>query len=440
MRQSEIYDIVFLENSRLIFSGIEELHKKMKHRNVEEYVKEQCEACFPENGADKRENNPLYPFFDFLKKEKQHLPRTNDDFWISETVNMLTLYNVIDQLSKEEKKERYPYLFEALCNSMREIMNSEICYLLYSQRDQIQMLSMSGFPDDMVSIPEDHNKKMDRSNMQLTQADFNELRKWIIQRRKNKDRESQRNHWDVAETLYAPKMNANQNLVVMVLNYPKYPQSSWKGEWIYLVFQYQKAIPDRATIEDDGTSRGSQGHEKWLEWNKLLVSARNLLYLRNQIMEQCNEKLYILLVSQRSYQYVMPLFPPESRKIRILHLTDLHLSERNKKRAWDFLDTYDWDSIKPVDLIVVTGDCIQGNNQAGVLEERYGIADSFIRKLAVRLWSEQGFVRADWRKRIIIIPGNHDYASMNELEAMSLPGDKRSTGLGYPAVRRAALW
>ena len=87
-----------------------------------------------------------------------------------------------------------------------------------------------------------------------------------------------------------------------------------------------------------------------------------------------------------------------------------------------------------VDLLVITGDVVQASYSAGLLEKNYALAEKFIRALAAKLWkTKDGFVRSDWQKRIIITPGNHDYASMNELQAESIPGTKRTLGIGYPA-------
>ena len=86
-------------------------------------------------------------------------------------------------------------------------------------------------------------------------------------------------------------------------------------------------------------------------------------------------------------------------------------------------------------MVLITGDVIQGRHSASSLEKNYEAAKRFLRKLAYQIWQvDKTHVRSDWRKRIVIIPGNHDYASMNELESSSAAMTGRMTGIGQPSL------
>ena len=443
MSQSEVYDSVFLENTRLVYSGVHLLLNLWSDKGGDFFVSTEryWDSCFPDGSEEGRRNNPLRMFFEFLKDELVGIENNDEQrkrVCQKEAAQMTKLLHDCIWLQTSHTKELYPNQFEAVCDSMRDIMNSQVCYLLYSQRDQTQLLSMSSFPENMVFVPRDQEKNRgDVTNRQLNQEDFDEIRTLIQLERRHQNCSKEEMCWSVAGTLYAPVIGSKKNVIVMVLDYPKYPKAQWNGEWIYVVFQYNDPVPERASIADDRSALDGKKLERWRAWNKLLIASRNVLFLRHNILNQCIDKLYILLTSQRSYQYVWPIDKgrDDEDKIKILHLTDLHLQRRNIKQAEDFLDGFRWkEQVGIVDLVVITGDIVQGNASAGMLEENYRMADGFIRNLAVKLWkNESGYVRADWQKRIIIIPGNHDYASMNELQSMSIPGAKRATGLGYPA-------
>lgn len=94
----------------------------------------------------------------------------------------------------------------------------------------------------------------------------------------------------------------------------------------------------------------------------------------------------------------------------------------------------------PVDFLVITGDVAQGRSSAGDLERNYDCAAEVIRSLAFHIWSEDDggkFLRQDWKRRTIIIPGNHDYASMNELETQHGESHRASAG-GRPAAKEGS--
>lgn len=430
MRKPNIFDIVFLENNRIIYSGVDTLYNlclpKIQgqddvfaaKQDIKGIVEQQWAACFPKreisfSGADEqiRYQNPLNSFFRFLHGEQTGYISDQDTqvkMCQEEATNMVLLYHIISELEKCHRNERIPDRFEWLCDCMSDLMGSEICYIFYSQRDQTELLSMSSFPEEMISD---------------TITSYDELRTKIQKLRSNQKAAVR---WQAANTIYVPEAIDNKDLAVIVLDFPKYPKKDWKGEWIYIVFQYKKESLDSfLTYEHENVSQSRC---------ELLIRARNLLFLRQNFLNECMKQMYILLTSQRSYQYVCPL--GNDKKIRILHLTDMHLDRKSGKLALkianDFYDIIPEDI--SVDLLAITGDVVQASDSAGILEQNYVIADTFIRHLAARLWKKKnGKVRSDWQKRIIITTGNHDYASMNELQSMTVPDMKRATASGYPA-------
>ena len=103
-------------------------------------------------------------------------------------------------------------------------------------------------------------------------------------------------------------------------------------------------------------------------------------------------------------------------KLSALDISDLHRDAANPlrnpilleslKRDRDRYTSEESPSIKPPDLIVVSGDLVQGvkNNPSGTeaaLRNQYDEAMEFLTRLA------EEFVEGD-KQRIIIVPGNHD--------------------------------
>ena len=135
-------------------------------------------------------------------------------------------------------------------------MDSDVCYLLYSQRDQTELLSNSSYPVYMVSPESDYSAHLEPVSSQLSQSAFDNLRLYIQRARKEGPDLStnKTTSWQLADTIYIPAMselyvkgaepNPQQNLVAIVLDFPQLPVAGSKREWIYIVFQYSKHIPD----------------------------------------------------------------------------------------------------------------------------------------------------------------------------------------------------
>lgn len=459
MKHNDFSHVIFLENTQTIFNGIERLYDFLpsegRENAYQDVVDKQWLACYPTDKlgrkTDLRYQNPLYLFFEFLRKDPYWKePDDIDAICRKSAVQMLALYDAVSRLSKDTSKENIPERFDEFCCRMRDIMDSDMCYLLYSQRDQTELLSNSSYPVYMVSPESDHSAHLEPVSSQLSQSAFDNLRLYIQRARKeDPDVSTNKNmSWQLADTIYIPAMselyakgaepNPQQNLVAIVLDFPQIPVVGSKREWIYIVFQYSKHVPDT---------------------EQLLRRVRNLLFIRKKILEHCIEHMYLLLIAQRTCHYIPCLNSSTNApgaNLRIVHLTDLHLRTSNYETAMGFVrhiyslkkndmhgnaqpflkdPDYPEDEQTPlVDLLVITGDVVQASYSAGLLEKNYVLAEKFIRALAAKLWkTKDGFVRSDWQKRIIITPGNHDYASMNELQAESIPGAKRALGIGYPA-------
>ena len=122
--------------------------------------------------------------------------------------------------------------------------------------------------------------------------------------------------------------------------------------------------------------------------------------------------------------------------LSILHISDLHRDSNNPIRNDVLLDSLENDCrhfsteeeprVRTPDLIVVSGDIIHGirsdvPNPNGCLRDQYAEASSFLTQLAER------FVGGD-RKRVIIVPGNHDMSAFHlktSLEPVNIQADRK---------------
>ena len=432
--------INFLENTRLIYTGIKTLYQDCRESlpaitdysnrknqlgcNVNENWRQHCpQPGTAVNGVDTniRYHHPLHLFFQFMANEKACLPGiTRDQIepkCIQEITDMLALYDALEQLSYHtENRKYYPERFTWLCNCIRDMMHSDMCYLLYSQRDQSTLLSTSDIlvSDDFVP---------------LKKRDFDQIRNMIELRRRRQIREIDSQL--LGNTILfdgegKQKLIPGKNVMVLILDFPRYPYREWKGEWFYIILQNVPTKPPYILKEESSPLCN------------LLIDLRNLLFLRQHIFEQCQSKMYILMTAQRSFQYILPLNKRKNAGciLHILHLTDLHIDEKSAQDFYCFFNAIP--QIKngqQIDLVLITGDVIQGRHSASSLEKNYEAAKRFLRKLAYQIWQvDKTHVRSDWRKRIVIIPGNHDYASMNELESSSAAMTGRMTGIGQPSL------
>lgn len=97
--------------------------------------------------------------------------------------------------------------------------------------------------------------------------------------------------------------------------------------------------------------------------------------------------------------------------VNILHLSDMHIqSGRLDEYSNIFLKKYYEQKIGKIDFIVITGDAIEAGKSSKEIVNNYVKALKTIEKIA------KSILGNIWRKRLLIIPGNHDYGMINELK------------------------
>ncbi len=148
--------------------------------------------------------------------------------------------------------------------------------------------------------------------------------------------------------------------------------------------------------------------------DKLIISKKNndnIIY--NPVLELNYNKL-----KDKQIFLFNPKF--NRTKLNILHLSDLHIkSEQGKGFANKFLANYYKTKLKDknskefksdIDFIVITGDAINAGNSSNEILNNYIEA---LKNIEIIAKSILGNI---WRKRLIVIPGNHDYGMISELK------------------------
>lgn len=381
-----------------------------------------------------RYQNQLADYFRFLEKEMLVAQSKIDANDVSNlAAKLLSLFSAVMRAEECQDTTLIPYLFERLCNSMRDIMNSDMSYIAYERDGVFTSLATSSINRDM------HNYVFDES-------DFMRIEHIWEKEEIKRDSEQLLAGTILRTGFWKRSIEEDESWFFHIITL-RFKTAVLGREWLYIVLQY--------TDKDAGVRyswESTSDSEKF--WRPLsnedLERTRNILFLRTLLTEALQKNLHILITSQRTCQYVRPI--SKADRLTILHLTDLHVKCKDEKSLDELFRSFPELTAPishlgkksfPVDLVVITGDIVQGQCAAGELEEHYLLADRLLRKLAWRLWQhwrqcQPGkslpYLRSDWRKRIIIIPGNHDYAAMNELEVVSQKG-MRSTGVGRPAQK-----
>lgn len=114
-------------------------------------------------------------------------------------------------------------------------------------------------------------------------------------------------------------------------------------------------------------------------------------------------------------------------KLTIAHISDLHRSSDNPISNIALLnslirdmDVYTEQGIDKPDLLIVSGDIVQGDSDTGLLKKQYDEALDFLNNLAVNLFDGD-------KSRIILIPGNHDINWAESIKSMKIIEEKEIT-------------
>lgn len=410
---------ICLENTRLLVKGIEYLHlgyERKQHADqpscglswrigdLIKFVIEEYRQSIRD--GEYLSQNPYAELFRFrLQIPDVHLMEEEDSYRLSGMILLYHQLQILENLPPDQLAEAY----ETLCNSIRCILGADMCYLVSRYLTDTRMLCASSVMQNDLDF-------------QLGSRETGELLDQL---------EEGKMFFSPVEGVFLRKKDADttqgtDTLVLPIMLYNE--EGKTREEQVYLICQRQD-MPDQP--------------QKRLYWSQdvrqAIFRVRDTLFLRGKLVQALARDLASLLTVAREFRGIHRK-SPENGPLKILHISDLHVSASNYNQL-----KIDINKLKlkdgPFDFLVITGDVVQGRYAAGDLEQNYDYAAEVIRALAMRMWGEEQngekLLRQDWKRRTIIIPGNHDYASMNELETQHGESHRVSES-GKPAAQEGS--
>ena len=446
---------IYIENNALLYHGMKQLLPTValetsdgKDAYAKLVKQEYCKCLDKSSEASSGENpslaylyqNPLHDFFEFVDIAYENCYGAihsdgNKRFY--QLGSMIKFYKCILELAQADKSCNlqsrslavdwsYPYVYEELCNAVRDIAGADDCYIVYHKLTDTN-ICMQSSPRVIAEKSENKSiaKALDSYNMQyiineIISSKTSESSSWQLTDsvfkfnpdtcKTEADAALLRSHTELTE-----KLGARFHILLLELKL----QSDWSGRGsIFLV------LPQ--------SQEGQENETRWKNTDKeYLFQARNILCFKNKLQTLMERDLHVLLRFEKEYNYIKCNNVGGNRVY--MHISDLHVNKKNAKSMVSAIQDINFDMLeipREIDMLLITGDVIQTASAASELEANYNEAADVIKSIAIKLWEKNNHLPHDWQKRIIIIPGNHDYATMNELKSES---EERHTTIGTPA-------
>lgn len=435
-----------------------------KEKDNKEWVKHLINQCYNRKKYSKKDKylyqNSISSFLKFYEKVFGD-PKVE----LNKIVEMLNFFNILRYLTEDIYKEQrhkgfdaFPYIFEDLCLSIRNMTDANSVYLVYKKEGEAsQLISRSGYvinnkdtafpleneedrfsPLHIGSVEFDlliksHYSKgtLDVGNIEDTLDVDNiegkldvgnieiELKKIIVDGLTNIEETQKYGHNDNLETY-------NHNFLMFDFPFQECEtlKEKLKNEeerrHFYIILELSK---------DESNNKDSV----------LIKNAIRILFLRNRLWEAV-KKYYSGVLNFRFFcNYMRSVnFEDNYDKVKILHLTDLHLEDNdnwdirshNFKNLIQKLNTFK----NKIDLVAVTGDIVNAFDNAAVAQRKYKRAANLLFEMAKSLWgiknNDSIILPHDWKRRIIITTGNHDYVTMGDVQVQT---ESRKIAVGFPA-------
>lgn len=469
--------LALLENTQVIYTGI----KKMRIENDsldwtdKDTVQDNVTRILNEASAYlRRDNGPRtahYPYLNFSEYERTTDDGLTKEKFIKRVSGMLMLFHILCELEARSKPVDHPYDYTEVCNHIRDITDYKQCRIFSFRDHRVSMIISS----------DTHVRYLNKDPLEgrfdelFTEFCRNEDSDYSINRVAQKyyvdpiddDSDAGSKETDITEVMVVPLLAPREVKDVsyvsnyfLVLYRDARDDSNAESRGVSTLSRLQ-IKEGNSDQEAEKNSAGPKSMEKSAEpfgeeseadcgytrknesrvgradlSVKDIIGLRNFLFLRDRLEIVLDRDIANLISMISSYDYVKPL--AEDRDPMILHISDLHISDFSDDEEKAFKELL-MPHIKTIrkkgspDLLLITGDVITGKYTAAGLQSTYEKAAKIIRHIVRYLWKtgSDPYVRSDWKKRILISVGNHDYASMNELEATN---SKRVTVAGKPGA------
>lgn len=388
--------------------------------------------------------------------------------------DMLNSFNILQYLTEPEYKDkRYksfnylPYIFEDLCLSLMDMTGSKnflsnSCYMLYKKEGEpSQLIARSGYvidnngKNDAFPLNQD---KDELATLNIGPIGFDLIIKAFS--KTNKEVEAIELFTDSGKRKIVFSCN-NKKIIsgVGLVNAVQTDIRTGKTadgfrncnfEHSFLVF-HLSAMPDNSE-SDANDNKNKHNRQFYLVFeikksdlvneNDYLKTAIRVLFLRNRLLEALEENYSRLLNFRFHCNYLRPISENyNSDDTNILHISDLHLKD-DESWSRDSLKLSNLEGRlnelrdeKRIELLAVTGDIVHASENAATAQRKYKRAANLLFEIAKDLWGIKGknnniILPHDWKRRVLITVGNHDYAAMNDMRVKT---EARRVQTGIPA-------
>lgn len=395
--------MAFLENTHVIYRGIKRMRVNRYQQNgfanfkeVYTYVDSEVTKTIDRDN----EMNPNWPLAHFMDWKNERRNISDLSLVLS---NMLMYFYTLCELEKRNTPITSPYTYVDVCNYIRKITRCEKCEIVsVKERKLITIVSSN--------VRAEYLLDRDLSDETVDLA-INDYRRIIGKKSRDHKKEGQ---YLINSAVAKYKVGDDGHLfIIPLLDHAQKNDSICEQDFYLLIYnglKFNCSVPEYEELSY---------HD--------LKDIRNILFLRNRLEIVLQRDMAYLHDMVKSYGYIRPL--NENRKPLILHISDLHIKD---EESCDYNQNLEYEKMKQEidrwrfdespDLLLITGDVITGDYKAATLQRSYQKASYFIKYLVKKIWTisdriNGDYIRSDWKKRILISTGNHDYASMNELEA-----------------------
>lgn len=414
----KMLNTLFLENTRLLYDGISRLHRQLSllqtkgqatnvhasikgmhkvRRRVGDTVKEQLEQCFAqEEPLYQNANISLCIFWEFFFKvniRKQAVV----------VGDMILYYDLIQKLiEKSIEDDDKPYCYENLCWYICNLMSCDMSYFVCKDGcNPPRIICRSGY---------DIKELKHRSSPQG--AEFGKLLS---------AEESGVSY--ITEDIWKISLieEDNEKYVSTLRGHSYVTIRLDEGAGIFLLLQYN--------------ARDKKPQEELMR----------LLFMREDLTECICRDFENLMNLRFDCGFVRFFRDAEKKRAHharpvIMHIADLHADESMRINQGKILSEFAtcYNRLKKetktssVDLLILSGDIAEGKlGNASQLQKNYRTAEEILFKIVNQLWRrDDGRIPFDWKRRIMCVPGNHDFAAMNLVKA-SLNQRRLAAGLPY---------
>ena len=441
-----------VENSRMLYSGMNDLEKKVAANrfdtklenyrpsenfceliiDVNQRVMQELRICYGGTNQVYHESYLLYQnylgnFCRFWHKANTDSPYKTPSFSvqavcqdkqiIGQASYMLQYFLRLRSLSTQQQGidqiGNIPYAYEELCRAICGLSGFDMCYIVFRGVGRLpEIIAQSGYYVPFM----EKQKILTIVEIDQILVEFHSDSEKSFHPSVNEDSSDANNvtTWFVLPCVLCYMKEERQVLALELAIH----DSQHSDDHFYILLQNEKEQP------------------KSLDEKSILTIARNILFMRFTLLDVLMRD-YALLANFRfdcSYIRAMREEKDAPPATKILHLSDLHVDQDNvsllikkvgEKISKVFREKY------PIDLLVISGDIADGKNaNASIMEERYRCVERLLNTIVMCLWQDSmAYLSHDWRRRVVITTGNHDYASMNQYNAQL---DMRTLVSGTP--------